>query len=141
MKAIMIRKYNPKETQSVFLVMDGIDKYLELVAIELPRVVIPYRENAHNVDCIPEGTYHVKKIVSPTKGKCFLLSDVPDRSMVEIHKGNFVSGKKVDSAGCILPGMSFDDINQDGNIDVSDSTQAMGKLWDTLPDSFNLTIL
>ena len=141
MKAIMIRKYGPKETQSVFLVMEGIDKYLELVAIELPRIVVPYRPNAHNVDCIPEGTYPVKKIVSPTKGKCFLLAAVPDRTAVEIHKGNFVSGKKIDSQGCILPGMSFEDINEDGNIDVSDSTQAMKLLWDTLPDSFNLTIL
>jgi len=141
MKCIMIRRYGSKETQSVFLVMEGIDKYLEIVAIELPRVVVPYRPNAHDVDCIPEGIYPVKKIISPTKGKCFLLEDVPDRFAVEIHKGNFVAGKKIDSQGCILPGMYFDDINEDGNIDVSDSTQAMGKLWDTLPDSFTLHIL
>jgi len=141
MKAIMIRKYGAKETQSVFLVMEGIDKYLEIVAIELPRVVVPYRPNAHNVDCIPEGIYQTKKIVSPTKGKCFLLEDVPDRSAVEIHIGNFVSGKQVDSQGCILPGMSFEDINEDGNIDVRDSTEALSKLWDILPDFFKLHIL
>ena len=141
MKCIMIRKYGIKETQSVFLVMNGIDKYFECVAIELPRVVIPYRPNAHNVDCIPEGIYPVKKIISPTKGKCFLLEDVPDRFAVEIHIGNFVAGKKVDSQGCILPGMSFEDINEDGNIDVADSTKALNKLWDILPDSFKLHIL
>ena len=141
MKAIMIRKYGAKETQSVFLVMEGIDKYLEIVAIELPRVVVPYRPNAHNVDCIPEGVYPVQKIVSPTKGKCFLLYDVPGRDAVEIHIGNFVSGKKKDSKGCILPGMRFEDINGDGNIDVADSTKALVMLWNILPNEFDLIII
>ena len=137
----MIRKYNLKETQSVFLVMDGVDKLFECRTIELPKVLIPYPVNARNVTCIPEGEYKVEKYLSPTKGICFLLKDVPDRSMIEIHKGNFATGKKVDTEGCILPGMFLADINDDDNIDVADSTKAMNKLLEILPDKFKLTIL
>ena len=141
MKCIMSRKYNPKETQSAFLVMDGIETLFECVTIELPKVQIPYPVNSRNVDCIPEGVYPVQKIVSPTKGKCFLLYDVPGRDAVEIHIGNFVSGEKKDSKGCILPGMRFEDINGDGNIDVTDSTKALVMLWNILPNEFDLHVL
>jgi len=121
--------------------MDGVDKLFECVTIELPKVFVPYPVNAQNVTCIPEGTYLVEKITSPTKGRCFLLQDVPGRTMVEIHIGNFATGIKVDTEGCILPGMRFADINFDGNLDVQDSTKAMNKLLEILPQSFDLHIL
>ena len=141
MKIIMSRSYDLKETRSTLFVMEGVDKLFECCAIELPKVFIPYPVNAQNVTCIPEGTYPVQRIYSPTKGKCFLLYDVPGRSAVEIHIGNFATGKKVDTEGCILPGMRFVDINKDGNLDVQDSTKAMEKLLELLPDHFELIIM
>jgi len=141
MKVLMSRSYDLKQTRSALFVMEGVDKLFECVTIELPKVFIPYPVNAQNVTCIPEGTYSVQRIYSPTKGKCFLLYNVPDRSAVEIHIGNFAVGKQVDTEGCILPGMRFVDINSDGNLDVQDSTKAMNKLLEILPQSFELHIM
>lgn len=51
--------------------------------------------------CIPEGTYKLKKYFS-TKfcENVLLLEDVPERSYIEIHVGNFAK----ETRGCILPG-------------------------------------
>jgi len=141
MNVVMSRLYSMHETQAALYVLDGIDKLFQCVTLELPKIRIPYPVNSRNVDCIPEGVYPVQKIVSPTKGWCFLLYDVPNRSAVEIHKGNFATGIKVDTQGCILPGMYFDDLNEDSHIDVADSTEAMNKLLEILPKSFNLYII
>jgi len=121
--------------------MEGVDKLFECVTIELPKVFVPYPENAQNVTCIPEGIYPVERITRLAKGECFLVKDVPGRTMIEIHIGNFAAGKKVDTEGCILPGMRFVDINLDGNLDVVESSVAMEKLLAILPDKFELIIL
>lgn len=54
--------------------------------------------------CIPEGTYKLKKYFS-TKfcENVLLLEDVPGRSYIEIHVGNYVRQTR----GCILPGRYF----------------------------------
>jgi len=140
-KVLMARKYNLSETLSALSVMDGIDKLFECNTIELPKVMIPYKINAKNVTCIPEGEYKVEKYYSPTKGECFWVKNVPGRTMVEIHKGNFASGKTIDTEGCILPGMFLADINDDGHLDVADSTKAMQMLLNILPDHFKLHII
>lgn len=59
--------------------------------------------------CIPEGTYKLKKYFS-TKfcENVLLLEDVPGRSYIEIHVGNFVQ----DTRGCILPGRSIKIVGQ-----------------------------
>lgn len=136
MKAIMSRTYGANETKSSFFIMNGEQKLFECKTIELPD-----KGNQRKISCIPEGIYKCTKIVSPTKGHCFLLHDVPNRTAVEIHIGNYASGKKVDTEGCILPGMKFMDINGDGNIDIADSTIAMSALLRILPDEFKLYIL
>ena len=129
------RQYNEIETLGDLQVLVG-----DFIKFECKTIELPWKENKHDVSCIPEGKYNVKKVISPTKGLCFILENVPNRSAVEIHIGNFAAGKKVDTLGCILPGMSFGDRNNDGIIDVVNSTVAMGKLLEILPDSFQLTI-
>ncbi len=54
---------------------------------------------------IPEGVYKVTLYNSPDHG-CIvpLLNDVPGRSFIEIHWGNY----ERDSKGCILVGMQRD---------------------------------
>lgn len=136
MKLLISRSYGQNSTLGSLFVMNGNEKVFECKTIELPD-----KNNQHNISCIPEGIYVVNKITSPTKGKCFLVLGVKDRSAVEIHIGNYAAGKKVDTLGCILPGMRFIDMNKDSFIDVAESTIAMKKLLEILPDTFKLYIL
>jgi hypothetical protein len=136
MKAVIIRDYFPLETLGTFVIIDKSKLVWNCVCIELPS-----KENKQKISCINPGTYPVKKIVSEKHGHCFLLSDVPGRSAVQIHIGNYAAGVKVDTEGCILPGMYFADLNKDGISDVAGSTDAMGHLLQMLPNSFNLTII
>jgi hypothetical protein len=136
MKAVIIRDYFPLETLGTFVIIDNSKLVWNCVCIELPN-----KDNKLKVSCILPGTYLVKKIVSEKHGNCFLLSDVPGRSAVEIHIGNYAAGKKVDTEGCILPGMYFADLNKDGISDVAGSPDAMQHLLQFLPNEFNLTII
>jgi hypothetical protein len=136
MNVVISRSYGLKQTTSSFYVFDGDRAVFNCKSIELPE-----RGNQKNVSCIPEGTYEVTKIFSPTKGKCFLVHNVPGRDAILIHVGNYASGKKVDTQGCILVGLRFVDINEDGNIDVADSAKALALLLSILPDKFNLIII
>lgn len=50
---------------------------------------------------IPQGSYNVVLYDSPMAGHVVpLLQNVPERSMIEIHSGNYIK----DSKGCILVG-------------------------------------
>jgi len=136
MKVIISRSYFKSETKGRLIVLDGVEKVFELVTLELAD-----NGNQRNTSCIPEGVYDVVKYSSKSKGDCFHVLDVPERDSILIHKGNYAAGKKIDTKGCILPGVYFTDINNDGNIDVAESTIAMDKLLTTLPDKFKLYIL
>jgi hypothetical protein len=107
------------------------------VRMQCNTLELPDLGNQQNVSCIPEGKYDVAKIYSPKKGMSFLLYDVPGRSSIMIHKGNYNS----DTQGCILPGYGFEDINDDGNLDVIGSTATMNKLLNIMPNEFILYII
>jgi hypothetical protein len=136
MKAVLSRKYTMNETQGIFLIFEGINILFRCFTIELPDF-----NNKKNVSCIPEGIYDVEKYDSPTKGNVFHILNVPGRDSILIHKGNYATGKKVDTMGCILSGSGFSDINWDGALDVIESTKTMEKLLTILPDKFKLYIL
>jgi hypothetical protein len=136
MKVVISRTYDKDETRGSLFILEGELKHFECKTLELP-----YKGNQKNISCISEGVYDVEKVVSLTKGKCFLLKDVQNRTAVMIHTGNFAAGKQIDTQGCILPGMSFVDKNGDGVLDVSDSTVAMTSLLKILPDKFELYII
>lgn len=63
----------------------------------------PWLNNQPNVSCIPNGRYACKRISSPHFGDVFEVTDVPGRTHILLHKGNFVA----DSEGCILVGERF----------------------------------
>ena len=137
MKAIISRTYNNNETLGTLMIMEGERPIFNCKTIELPDL-----GNQQNVSCIPEGKYDVIRHNSPTKGEVFWVLDVPGRSNILFHIGNFVSGLgKRDSKGCILPGKYFVDINNDGLIDIAESSVMMRKLLETLPDKFELHII
>lgn len=72
---------------------------------------LPWRDNAPNVSCIPPGTYRVEWRRSSRFGECYHLRDVPGRSAILIHKGNYcgdkAAGFRSDVEGCILIGKSL----------------------------------
>jgi|WetSurMetagenome_2_1015567.scaffolds.fasta_scaffold00103_66 hypothetical protein len=140
MKSIISRRYRPNSTTGRWVTFDQDNKILELATIELPD-----RGNQHNCSCIPEGTYTINKVTDPAivkaHGRCFQVQNVPGRSGIFIHIGNYATGVKVDTKGCILPGLYLFDLNKDGELDVAESTKAIEKLFDVLPDVSTLIII
>jgi len=69
---------------------------------------LPWRDNKKSISCIPEGSYNVKMRISPKYGKVYWVSDVPNRSFILIHSGNFAGDTskkfKTHVNGCILLG-------------------------------------
>ncbi len=64
---------------------------------------LPWRDNAHDVSCIPVGTYQVEWLWSEVHGrKLYHITNVPGRGNIEIHIGNSV----LDTLGCVLLGLS-----------------------------------
>jgi hypothetical protein len=135
MKALLIRTYYPLFTKGIFLCIENDMVVFQCYTLELPDL-----DNECKISCIPEKTYIVEKITSPKFNLCFYLNDVPGRTGILIHKGNYVTGTSIDTLGCILPGLTFSDINDDQFIDIAESVKAMNKLLKILPSSFKLTI-
>lgn len=135
-KVIISRSYNDYCTCSSLFVLVG-----DLLKFRCKTIELPDKGNQREISCIPEGTYNVEKIKHEKFGNCFHVLNVPGRSGILMHIGNYTAGKKIDTEGCIMPGMYFTDINNDGFLDVADSTGAMNKLIEVLPDKFPLYIL
>jgi hypothetical protein len=133
MKLIISRKYYDNFTTGIIVVFNEDKIVYKACSLELP-----WLNNQRNVSCIPEGTYNVIKDYDKN---VFRLLWVRDRSGILIHIGNFVAGYVKDSEGCILPGNYFTDINDDGMLDIAESTIAMDVLWGSLPDKFKLIII
>lgn len=67
---------------------------------------LPWKDNQHDVSCIPAGTYHVKRRLAATTRHgydVFELQNVPDRGDVQMHIGCLPR----DTDGCILFGTAF----------------------------------
>jgi hypothetical protein len=113
--------------------MDAEDNIL----LAFKTLELPWKDNERKVSCIPIGKYDVVKRKSPKYGNHFHVQDVPNRDMILIHSGNYIS----DILGCILPGRNPADINNDGYSDVTHSKQTMAELNKILPEKFKLISL
>ena len=64
--------------------------------------------NERSTDCIPKGEYEVHPKQSPKFGSTYEVKNVPNRSAILIHAGNFCGnvkkGWRSDVEGCILLG-------------------------------------
>ena len=98
---------------------------------------LPNNNNQRNISCIPPGEYLCKKILSPSLGHCIEIQDVPNRTFIRIHKGNYTSQIQ----GCVLVGEALKDINDDFVIDVVNSKTAFDNLMKATPQVFKLVIL
>ena len=71
-----------------------VDGQFVCVTGELPRYAgKPDKENERSTDCIPAGTYVCKIRNSPKFGLAYEVKDVPGRTYVMIHKGNWCGEK------------------------------------------------
>jgi len=110
---------NSKQTTGSLIVHDVFKTHAQFATIELP-----WLNNKPFVSCIPSGTYKAKKVLSSTFGWCIQIFNVPNRTNILLHNGNFYTNTK----GCILVGKSFASINIDLQIDISNSRQAIKQL-------------
>lgn len=76
---------------------------------------LQWQDNKPRVSSIPAGSYVVEWATSPKFGPCYHLKDVPGRSHILIHPGNFAgdtaAGLKSDLLGCIALGQKVGLLN------------------------------
>ena len=129
MKVEILRTYQPLQTIGII----AVDEREFCKTLELK-----WFNNRRNESCIPEGTYEVVKRLAHEKRKYdhFHITNVPNRSWILIHTGNF----KQHVLGCVLVGDRHVDLNKDGLLDVANSTKTLAGLYHAMPDRFDLTI-
>lgn len=103
--------------------------YNNFVTLELP-----WRDNKKGESCIPIGTYTCRRVCSPKLGETFEICDVPDRSQILIHRGNYYK----DTRGCVLLGESVNI----GTESICDSKKAFQRFMKCLEgvEEFNLIV-
>ncbi len=67
----------------------------------------PWVDNKPNISCIPPGLYRCELVNSPTFGWTYQVVDVPNRTKILFHVGNWIEN----SRGCLLTGSSFGILN------------------------------
>ena len=97
---------------------------------------LPYKANVRQVSFIPLGVYVVSPFISKKFGNCLKILNVPNRSGILFHSGNFIHETK----GCILVGKHYT-INSFGiSANVYSSRLAMRLLLSQTTANFTLTI-
>lgn len=71
----------------------------------------PWRNNEPSLSCIPSGVYNCVWHKSPRYGMVYLITNVPGRSLILRHWGNFggdsLKGLKTNTLGCQLLGKNY----------------------------------
>lgn len=118
MKSLLLKRFESDQNKTIgrLHLLDEGSEFLTFATLELP-----WKNNQRSVSCIPQGNYICKNIIRPSGKWALHLQDVPKRSEVLIHSGNYTT----DIRGCILIGLHFNDINADGITDVTGSVTAM----------------
>lgn len=97
---------------------------------------LPDNGNRVNVSCIPAGVYQAFKRYSPSKDcEVIQLLDVPNRTYIQIHVGNYLHQIK----GCILVGLG--NKLKKGQPMITDSSYAFNKLMGLCPDELEVEIV
>lgn len=95
---------------------------------------LPWRDNQPGKSCIPAGMYIANPFNSLTHGPCYKLTNVPGRTDVELHVGNFCGntdeGYKSDVLGCIILGNVCTIL--EGQLAVADSVIAYKRFLSVL---------
>lgn len=133
MKATIHRRdFQSKQTLGEFRLENYGKTLFECKTLELP-----WLNNAQQKSCIPAGKYQVVTRFSPKFKNHFHVLDVPGRTWILIHSGNY----HTDILGCILIGDRLIDINGDGFRDVTNSKNTLHQLLQLAPEGFELVIV
>lgn len=133
MTAYMIRRYFATHTKSALVAIDGGGNIvMQCVTLELP-----WKDNAPQVSCIPEGEYVVRTRRTDKFGQHYHVQGVTGREWILFHPANFVSELR----GCIIPGSRYADLNSDGVPDIVDSKATLNRMLAELGKEFKLVIL
>ena len=138
MKIKVKRTYYERETLGNAELQDETGKIIFLFKVlELPNL-----NNHIQTSCIPEGTYNVRKVGGSGNIPYphLAVDNVPGRAGICIHIGNYATGKQVDSAGCLLTGSAFTDINKDGQLDIIESGKTFHALLTYINSTDKLTL-
>ena len=142
MRGHICREYYDKQTEGTLKVYDeGSDE----VMFECKTLELADRDTHQQVSCIPEGTYDAVPRYSEKYSNHLHVTDVPNRSLILIHWGNYAGSMnpktgQPDIKGCILVGKSLTDINGDGIRDITSSKSTFNTLMKICPDGMTLTI-
>ena len=94
-------------------------------------VELPWEDNEPNISCIPYGEYECEWIESPHFGGVYEVKNVPGRTHILIHIGNWAGdterGYMSDSDGCIILGSERAVIQ--GQKAVASSKSALTKFY------------
>lgn len=121
-----------KETLGVFSYYNG-ENIISFTSLELP-----WKDNQQDISCIPKGVYNIITTYSPKyKRNMWLVRDVEGRSGVRIHSANYF----YDIEGCIALGAEFKDLNQDNELDITESRKSVKQAETDLGEAFTLTII
>lgn len=107
-----------------------------IIIYEFNTLELPFKDNKNNISCIPIGNYIAKKRYSKKFKTHFHIQDVPNRSLILLHRGNF----HTEIRGCVLCGGDLNYIDGDNYIDVANSTKTMKELLKILPKEFELSL-
>ena len=99
---------------------------------------LPWRDNTTDFSCIPCGDYECRIVISPKwlgkgfhDGKVYEIRDVPGRTVVQLHPGNFAGdirkGLKSNVEGCVLLGRKRG--VTEGQMAVSESRVAFDEFY------------
>jgi len=103
---------------------------LWLPDFEYYSLELPWKDNQHDISCIPAGEYEVVPYHSSHLGQIYRIKDVPGRTNIRIHAGNWAGdmskGYRTDSKGCIFLGLGRSQLS--GQEAVVYSRAALNKL-------------
>lgn len=119
--ATLSRQSNQFNTLGIFVVYNGLIPIFICHSLELP-----FLNNIRNISSIPTGIYTCFWSYSTRFSKyTYLLENVPNRSGIRIHSGNFASLNRSDVQGCILLGNGYKDLNNDKSLEILNSKQTI----------------
>lgn len=132
MRNITLQRFSQDKVTFGKLKIEWLPEHKDIYTIELP-----WKDNQHDISCIPAGIYRVIRFNSPAHGMVWKLLGTEPRQDVEMHSGNFAcfvklpgSSHDTDTKGCILPGMALDE----GVPMVQRSKEAMSYLYTLIGD-------
>lgn len=138
--AVLVRlKETTKQSLGRLTLFKGLDKVFECTILELP-----YKDNKKFESSIPLGEYLVRERYSDKYARHFAVLDVEGREYILMHSGNYYT----QTDGCLITGtdfvnpdeQDFQDINNDGELDVVGSRKALDTLLAST-NTFKLKII